>query len=85
MVAGIERSTFPGPRVMTYICPMPTITEKVAKAKAADRISPAPCPLVNTMVAAHTSPAPRKAQIHGFSNKVLRRSAIIAGVGPPFG
>ena len=42
MVAGMERSTFPGPRVMTYICPVPTITENVANAKAADRISPAP-------------------------------------------
>ena len=42
MVAGIERSTLPGPEVMTIIWPSPTMIENVAKDKAAVRISPAP-------------------------------------------
>ena len=35
IVAGIERSTLPGPSVMTNIWPMPTMTKKVAKVSAA--------------------------------------------------
>ena len=46
MVAGIERSTLPGPEVITIIWPSPTMMEKVAKESAAVRISPAPCPPV---------------------------------------
>ena len=58
MVAGIDRSTLPGPRVITCICPMPTITEKAAKENAAVSTSAAPCPPVKTMVASQTSTAP---------------------------
>ena len=44
MVAGIERSTLPGPSVMTNIWPMPTMTKKVAKVSAAVSSSPPPWP-----------------------------------------
>ena len=59
MVAGIDRSTLPGPSVITCIWPMPTITEKAAKENAAVSTWPAPWPPVNTMVASQTSIAPR--------------------------
>ena len=35
ILAGSERSTLPGPNVMTNICPAPTITEKTASDSAA--------------------------------------------------
>ena len=35
IVAGTQRSIFPGPSVMTNIWPMPTMTEKAAKVSAA--------------------------------------------------
>jgi hypothetical protein len=44
MVAGIERSTLPGPSVMTNIWPMPTITKNVAKVSAAVSTCPPPPP-----------------------------------------
>ena len=44
MVAGIDRSTLPGPSVMTNIWPMPTMTKKVAKVSAAVSSSPPPWP-----------------------------------------
>ncbi len=55
MFAGIDRSTLPGPRVMTNIWPMPTITEKAAKVSAA-WVSPAAlAPPVKSVVASQTS------------------------------
>jgi len=42
MVAGMERSTLPGPVVITIIWPRPMMMVKVAKERAAVRISPAP-------------------------------------------
>ena len=51
MVAGIDRSTLPGPSVMTNIWPMPTMTKKVAKVSAAVISSPPPWPRVKAMVA----------------------------------
>lgn len=42
IVAGIDRSTLPGPRVMTSICPSPTSTEKDAKVSAAPNRSQLP-------------------------------------------
>src|SRR5690606_2977971 len=74
MVAGIDRSTLPGPSVNTNIWPMPTITKKVAKVSAAVISSPPPRPPVNAIVAAQTAKAATNDQIQG-----LRRiSRIIA-------
>ena len=60
MLAGRERSTLPGPSVMTNICPMPTNTVKTASESAAVAMPPAPCPAVKTMAASQTASAPRK-------------------------
>jgi hypothetical protein len=46
IVAGIDRSTLPGPVLMTIICPRPTMMVKVANDMAAVRIAPAPWPPV---------------------------------------
>ena len=75
IVAGIERSTLPGPRVMTYICPIATRTEKVANDSAAVSTSPAPWPCVKAMVASQIAIAPAKAPIHGFDSSLLMRRA----------
>lgn len=58
MVAGIDRSTLPGPSVMTYIWPIATTTEKVAKESAAVSTSPPPRPSVKMMVASQIAKAP---------------------------
>ena len=42
ILAGSDRSTLPGPSVMTNICPMPTITVNTASASAAVIMPPAP-------------------------------------------
>ena len=42
ILAGMDKSTLPGPVVITNICPMPTITVKVAKDRAAVTTSPPP-------------------------------------------
>ncbi len=42
ILAGSERSTLPGPSVMTNIWPTPTITMKTASERAAVTIPPAP-------------------------------------------
>ena len=76
MVAGIDRSTLPGPSVMTNIWPMPTITKKVAKVKAAVRSCSPPWPPVKAMVASQVAKAATKDQSHGFS--AIRRSAVIS-------
>ena len=76
IVAGIDRSTLPGPSVMTNIWPMPTMTKKVAKVSAAVISSPPPWPRVKAMVASQTRKAATKDQSHGFSRR--RRSAVIA-------
>jgi hypothetical protein len=57
MVAGIERSMLPGPRVITNIWPRPTITEKAAKVSAAWVSPPALAPPVNMMVTNQTAAA----------------------------
>ena len=80
MVAGMERSTLPGPRVMTNICPMPTTTKNVAKVSAAVSTSPAPWPRVKAMVAIQTATAATNDQIQGLSR--MRRAPFIA-VSPP--
>ena len=63
MVAGIDRSTLPGPVVMTNICPMPTMMVKVANDNAAVSICPPPWPPVNRIVAIHTIAVATKDQI----------------------
>ncbi len=42
MLAGSDRSTLPGPSVMTNICPTPTMTVKTASDSAAVSMPPAP-------------------------------------------
>ena len=42
ILAGSERSTLPGPSVITNICPTPTITVKTASDSAAVSMPPAP-------------------------------------------
>ena len=42
MLAGSDRSTLPGPSVMTNICPTPTMTMKTASESAAVIMPPAP-------------------------------------------
>ena len=51
ITAGIDRSTLPGPSVMTNIWPSPTMAEKEAKVRAAERSSPPPRPSVSERVA----------------------------------
>ena len=58
MVAGIDRSTLPGPSVITYIWPMATITEKVAKESVAVSTSSPPRPSVKAIVASQMASAP---------------------------
>src|ERR1700677_3466914 len=65
--AGSDRSTLPGPSDMTNICPMPTITAKEARDRAAMTMPPAPKPRVNTSDAMKTIAAPAKDQIHGLA------------------
>jgi hypothetical protein len=43
MVAGTDRSTLPGPSVMTNIWPMPTMTKNTAKVSAAVSTRRRPC------------------------------------------
>ena len=71
MLAGIERSTLPGPSVITNIWPIATMTKKVPKVMAAERTSPPPLPPVKATVASQTTVAAAHAQIHGFSNRRL--------------
>ena len=75
IVAGMDRSILPGPRVMTNICPSPTMTENEAKVSAACERPSVEAPPVNRMVASHTPKAVTKAQIHGLANR--RRTALI--------
>lgn len=77
IVAGIERSTLPGPSVKTNIWPMPTMTKKVAKVSAAVINSPPPLPPVKAMVASHTAKAAMNNQIQG-----LRRMSRIIAAAP---
>ena len=77
MVAGIERSTLPGPRVKTNIWPMPTMTKKVAKVSAALISSPPPLKPVNAIVASQTRKAATKDQSQG-----LRRTSRIIAAAP---
>ncbi len=65
IVAGIERSTLPGPRVMTNICPMATITKNVAKVNATERTWPVPWPCVKAAVASQTAAAAIQANAQG--------------------
>ncbi len=67
IVAGIDRSTLPGPSVTTNIWPMPTMTKKVAKVSAAVSSSPPPWPPVKAMVASQTAIAATKDQSQGLS------------------
>ena len=63
---GMERSTFPGPVVITSICPRETRTVKAEKVKAAVRICPPPCPPETQSVTSQAPNAPRKDQIQGI-------------------
>ena len=67
MLAGSERSTLPGPSVMTNICPTPTITVNTASESAAVSMPPAPWPPVKATAASQTSPAPKNDQIQGLA------------------
>ena len=66
MHAGIDRSTLPGPNVITSICPSPTIAAKAPKDKAAYASSPAPRPEVNISVMTKANPAAAHAQTQGL-------------------
>ena len=44
IAAGIDRSTLPGPDVITSIWPSPTMTNRAENVIAADRMSGAPRP-----------------------------------------
>ena len=44
IAAGIDRSTLPGPEVITSICPSPTMTNRAENVTAADMMSAAPRP-----------------------------------------
>ncbi len=78
MVDGIDRSTLPGPVVMTNIWPMPTITVKVAKDSAAVMTSPPPLPSVKRMVASQTASAPRNESSQGWLPMRAAAAFIVA-------
>ena len=84
MVAGIERSTLPGPRVTTNIWPSPTRTEKVAKERAAVTTSPAPCPPVKISMASQTATVATKDQIQGLRiSRVTAAGMTMGGISSP--
>ncbi len=66
MVAGIDRSIFPGPSVMTNICPSPTMTEKAANVNAACANPPALVPPVAAIVTPKTRIVAAQAQAQGL-------------------
>ena len=78
IVAGMERSTLPGPVVITIIWPRPMMMVKVAKERAAVRISPEPWPRVKAMVASHTAIMAMKDQIQGCWRSFAQASLIAA-------
>ena len=80
MLAGSERSTLPGPSVMTNIWPTPTITMKTESDRAAVSMPPAPWPPVKMMAASQTASAPRKDQSQGLPIRV--RTIVIALTSP---
>ncbi len=81
MQAGIDRSTLPGPRVITNICPSATMTKNEPKVIAALNTSPEPLPEVKAAVASQTAKAP----IHAQSQGLCPRSRNRVIVAPPFG
>src|SRR5262245_13130462 len=81
MLAGRDRSTLPGPSVMTNIWPIPTMTMKTASESAAVIIPPAPYPPVKAMAASHTASAPRNDQIQGRARMPVAR-VIASGLLP---
>ncbi len=58
MVEGIDRSTLPGPSVITNICPIDTSAKKVPKASAAVSTPADALPPVKTTMATQTANAP---------------------------
>ncbi len=85
MLAGIDRSTLPGPVVMTNIWPMPTSTKKVEKESAATSMSPAPWPPEWMIAASQTAKAPTKDQIHAFSRRVRGEKSLAPYISLPSG
>lgn len=73
MVEGMERSTLPGPKVMTNICPSPTMIEKAAKVRAAWLRPMLEAPAVKRTVTTHTPAAATNDQIHGGEDCPQRR------------
>ena len=79
ILAGSDRSTLPGPSVMTNICPTPTITVNTASDSAAVSMPPAPWPPVKATAASQTTAAPRNDQIQGRAASAFASSRRPAG------
>ena len=72
IVAGTERSMFPGPSVMTNIWPIPTMIEKAAKVSAAWLSPRVLAPPVTMIVANQTTKAAIQDQIQGFLARLAK-------------
>lgn len=81
IVAGTQRSILPGPSVMTNIWPIPTITEKAAKVRAACDRPKELAPPVNMTVTIQTAAVAANDQIHGFFE---RDESPFIGFSPAF-
>jgi hypothetical protein len=64
IVAGIERSTLPGPEAITNIWPIATRTKNTEKERPATSVAAAPCPEATTTVTSQTARAPSQAKPH---------------------
>ena len=72
ILAGSDRSTFPGPSVMTIIWPSPTTTVNTARASAVVIMPPAPGPAGEPDGQQKDKAAPRNDQIHGLDRSAAR-------------
>ncbi len=82
MTEGIDRSTLPGPVVMTIIWPSDTSTVKDEKVRAAERIWSPPRPPEIQSVTSQVRAVPTNDQIQGAAP--MRRPSVASIRRPPW-